>query len=302
MPIPLILDTDVGDDVDDIFAILLAALRPELDLIGVTSVFGDAEERARIARKLLDLAGKPNVPIATGFGATLDGRDPTGGPGATMTSARGFVSGRGSAEWDTLGARLDGRHGVDFMLDLVRSAAEPPVIAAVGPLTNIAEALRREPDLGQRIRALVIMGGRLRDDTARGEHNFNCDPTATRIVLESGAPLAIGTFEVTEHARIGEPHLARLRAGDGASRAAADQLELYLGVRKRAVTSMFDPISLTLAYTDAYLTTRHVALRVTQPAEKPVLQVEEGATPNARVSTALDAEGFVEHLLTSIGV
>lgn len=73
MAVPLLLDTDIGDDVDDVFAVLLAALRPELSLLAVTTVLGDTPQRARITRKLLDLAGRPDVPVAAGERVTLSG-------------------------------------------------------------------------------------------------------------------------------------------------------------------------------------------------------------------------------------
>jgi inosine-uridine nucleoside N-ribohydrolase len=298
--IPLLLDTDIGDDVDDVFALLLAAKDPAVSLQVVTTVFGDAEERARIARKILDLAGRTDVPVAAGYRQTLDGRDPTGGGGATMTSARGFVGARGTAEWDALGERLRSEHAVDAIVDFVARSATPPVLAAVGPLTNLAEAIRRAPELALRVHAIVLMGGRLGEDAARGEHNFNMDPEATRIVLESGAPLKIGTWDVTSQAQLGEQHLARLRAAGPAGSAAASQLETYLRHRKRPWTSMYDPISLTMAYTDRYLQTKPMALRLTTGPRLAVLSVDPDAPATAEVSVGLDAPAYVEHQLRLI--
>jgi inosine-uridine nucleoside N-ribohydrolase len=295
--VPLILDTDIGDDVDDVFALLLAALEPRLNLRCVTTVYGDVAQRARIARKLLLLAGRGDVPVAAGHGLTLGGRD----PGAMIASGQGFVAAPGSEEWESLGAGLHPEPAVDVLIESIRAAPEPPVLAAVGPLTNLGDALRRAPDLARRVRSVVLMGGQLGPDAASGEHNFNSDPQATQIVLESGAPLKIGTYEITRQARLSQDHLPRLRAGSPATRAAAEQLALYLGQRNRSATSMYDPLSLTVAYTDAYLTLSPVSLRVTTQERRAVLHTEAGGTPNAEVSTALDAPAFVEHLLTAIG-
>jgi inosine-uridine nucleoside N-ribohydrolase len=302
MPIPLLLDTDIGDDVDDVFALLLAAGEPALHLVGVTTVYGDAPHRARVARKVLDLAGKAEVPVIAGHSRSLAGDDLAGAPGTHMTSARGFVGPPGSEEWDALGERLGAGDAVDFLIQTVTEASEPPVLAAVGPLTNVADAFRRSPEIVGKLRSVVLMGGRLGPEAARGEHNFNSDPEATRLVLESGAPLRIGTYEITCQARIGEAELPRLRAGSPASRAAADQLELYIHRHNRQATSMYDPLSLTLAYTDRFLPTAPVAITVARTAPRLVeLAVREGVEPTAHVSVNLHAAAFVEHLLTTIG-
>ncbi|HEU5315244.1 MAG TPA: nucleoside hydrolase [Chloroflexota bacterium] len=299
-PVPLILDTDIGDDVDDVFALLLAARRPEVRLVGVTTVFGQVDERARLARLMLELAGREDVPVAAGSRETLGGRDPTGEGGATMASARGMVGQAGSELWERLGRGLERRGAVDLIVETVRSSGEPVTLVAIGPLTNVAAALHRAPDLAGRVQEIVLMGGRLGEEAPKGEHNFNCDPEATRIVLESGARLKIGTYEVTRRAQLRREHVAALRAGDAASRAAGEQLNAYLDHCRRDWTSMYDPLSLTLAYTDRYLPTRGAALRVETSERQVLLSEEPGAAPTADVSAALDADGFVEHLLTTI--
>jgi purine nucleosidase len=293
MAVPLLLDTDVGDDVDDVFALLLAAGEPALSLLGVTTVYGDTAQRARIARKLLGLAGQEGVPVVAGLGRTLEGRD----PGPMIRSGEGFVDGPGSAEWTALGAGLLERPAPEFLVETILGAPEPPVLAAIGPLTNLGAALRRAPEVARKVRALVLMGGRLEDESALGEHNVNSDPEATRIVLESGAPLRIGTYEVTREARLGATDLPRLRAGPPACQAAAGQLALYLEQMGRSATSMYDPLSLTAAYTDRYLTLRPAAVRVTAGVQLAVLWEEPGAPPNAEVSVGLDAPAFIAYLL-----
>ncbi|HET7770131.1 MAG TPA: nucleoside hydrolase, partial [Chloroflexota bacterium] len=291
MPIDLLLDTDIGDDVDDVFALLLAARHPDVGLRAVTTVFGQVDERARLARHVLELAGRRDVPVAVGARETLDGRDPTGGGGATMASAPGLVGPAGSEAWERLGAALDPRPAADLLIELIRGASGPIVLAAIGPLTNVAAAFRRAPDLAQKLDRLVLMGGRVGEGAERGEHNFNCDPDATRVVLESGASLRIGTWEVTAQARLTAEHVTRLRAGDAACRSAATQLETYLAHRRRDWTSMYDPLSMTLAYTDRYLETRPMRLSLETAERKTVLTEDPRGGIKADVSVGLDAAG-----------
>ena len=174
----------------------------------------------------------------------------------------------------------------------------------MGPLANVAAALRRAPEMAHRLRALVVMGGHLGDDAARGDWNFNSDPEAARVVLESGAPLRLGTLEVTGQASIGWPEVARLRAThDPALVAAAEQLELYLlrGGHRRDVTCMYDPLALTLAYTGEFLQTSPMRLSVAIGDGLVQLGTESEGSPNAEVSVACTAASFVTHLLETIG-
>src|SRR5688500_12742331 len=161
MPVDLILDTDIGDDVDDVFALLLAARHPDVRLQAVTTVFGQTEERARLARLMLELAGRSDVPVAVGARETLDGRDPTGGGGATMASAPGLVGKAGDETWDRLGASLDQRPAATLLIEHIRAASDPLTLAAIGPLTNVAAAFAQAPDLAKKVERVVIMGGRL---------------------------------------------------------------------------------------------------------------------------------------------
>jgi len=289
--VPLLLDTDIGDDVDDVFALLLAARQPQVELMGVTTVYGDVNERTRIARKLLRLAGRTDVPVVTGLGTTLSGRD----PGPVMSSGLGFAT---ADEPVGTGANSG---AVAFLIRRIRMSPVAPVLVAIGPLTNVGAALREAPDIVGRLRALILMGGRLGADAAKGEHNVNSDAAATQIVLESAAPLRIGTFEVTMRARLGRPAQDRLqRSGDPACMGAAAMLELYLHQTGRADTAMYDPLTLSLAYTDQFLTMHPTALRATYGPELVRLDAADSATSPVDVSVDAEPDAFIEHLLQTI--
>lgn len=303
-PVPLILDTDIGDDVDDVFALLLAVRDPAYDLRAVTVVYGQVEARARLARYVLDLAGRPDIPVAIGSSASLAGPVNPGDGGNSMASADEVMPGQGSSEWDNLGSRLDPRPASELIIELVRNATVPPVLAAIGPLTNIAQVLRQAPDIAGRVASLVIMGGRLGQGSDVGEHNLNMDPEAAAIVLGSTAPIRVGTFDVTRNAVLGHDDVERLRAGDPACQSAGDQLALYLRRRNRPVTSMYDPVAMTLAINEDYLRTQalDVALDVDVPGRKVITRVHAGL-PGAvtmQASIAIDVPAFHAHLMNTI--
>ena len=303
-PVPLILDTDIGDDVDDVFALLLAVRDPAYDLLAVTVVYGQVEARARLARHVLDLAGRPDIPVAIGSSASLAGPVNPGDRGNSMASADGVMPGVGSREWDDLGARLDPRPASELIIELVRNATVPPVLAAIGPLTNIAHVLRQAPDIAARVAALVIMGGRLGEGSNVGEHNLNMDPDAASIVLGSTAPIRLGTFDVTRDAVLGHDDVERLRRSDPACQSAGDQLALYLRRRNRPETSMYDPVAMTLAINEDYLRTEmlDIALDVDVPGRKVITRVDAGSPGAVKMQTsiAIDVPAFHAHLMNTI--
>ncbi|MCL4509040.1 MAG: nucleoside hydrolase [Chloroflexi bacterium] len=293
--VPLLLDTDIGDDVDDVFALLLAAREPRVQLLGITTVFGDVHQRARIAAKLLRLAGRSDVPVIAGEDTTLDGWF----PGPVITSGQGFAAEPGE---EPVEPTRPASSAARFIIDTVMQHPSPVTLVAIGPLTNVGAALQREPRLARRLRSLIMMGGRLGPEAQDGEHNINCDPFATRLVLESGAPLIIGTYDVTYQARLDSSDADRLRAGGlPPCVAAADQLALYLQQRQRTATSMYDPLTLTCAYTSAYLTTAPMRLSASYETRKVHMTASPDPTSHTLISTGLDAPGFRTHLLRTIG-
>src|SRR5688500_4724076 len=167
MSVDLILDTDIGDDVDDVFALLLAARHPDVRLQAVTTVFGQSDERARLARLMLELAGRGDVAVAVGAHEALGGGGPTGSGRGTMAAAPGLVGKRGDETWDRLGAALDRRPAATLLIEHIRAATRPITLAAIGPLTNVAAAFTQAPDLPKKLERLVIMGGRLGDGAER---------------------------------------------------------------------------------------------------------------------------------------
>jgi purine nucleosidase len=218
--IPLILDVDTG--IDDSLALLYAAASPEAELVGVTCVSGNVEARQVATNTLavLELAGRADVEVAIGREVPLER------PLETTPETHG-PAGIGYAELPRPGRAVSDRHGVDLIVDEVRRRPGDITLVTLGPLTNVAVALDREPDLPRLLRGLVIMGGAFGapgNTTPTTEWNLHCDPEAARLVFRAWAialenasiarPLALG-LDVTEGARIGPDHVVALarRAG-----------------------------------------------------------------------------------------
>jgi purine nucleosidase len=209
MPRDIIIDTDPG--VDDAVAILLALASPELDVLGLVAVCGNAPLAIceRNARCLCALAGRTDVPVHAGCPAPMRRKLRT----APEIHGAGGLGGLRLP--DPIAATREA-HGVDFLIETTRRAPTGTVTwCALGPLTNIAGALTRAPELAARLGGLVIMGGAATvpgNVTPVAEFNFHVDPHAAAIVFASGAPTTMVPLDVTRHLRATRPRAARLRA------------------------------------------------------------------------------------------
>ena len=217
----LILDVDTG--IDDSLALLYAAASPDADLLAATCVSGNvAARQVEInTRAVLELAGRADVEVALGretpLVRALEIAPETHGP-----------RGLGYAELPPPSRPLSARHAVDLILDEARRRPGEIALVTLGPLTNLAIAVEREPALPRLLRSYTLMGGAFGvpgNTTPTNEWNIHCDPEAARIVFRAWAaaretdptiprPLALG-LDVTEQARILPDDVVRLarRAG-----------------------------------------------------------------------------------------
>ena len=220
-PLPIILDVDTG--IDDSLALLYAAASPDADLIAATCVSGniDAEQVGINTRAVLELAGRTDVEVAMGR------QIPLVRPLETTPETHG-PQGLGHAELPPPSKPLSDRHAVDLILDEARRRPGEITLVTLGPLTNLALAVLREPALPKLLKGYALMGGAFGtsgNTTPTTEWNIHCDPEAAKIVFRAWAdaidadpsiprPLALG-LDVTEMARIEPEHIVRLarRAG-----------------------------------------------------------------------------------------
>ncbi len=227
-PLPVIIDTDPG--LDDALAIALAVARPEIDLLAVTSVAGntDVAHCTDNALRLLELFGRPDVPVGEGADdALLAGnriRAPeihgAGGIGTTVLAPA------------TSHARPEG--AVDLIASILRDHPEPVVLCPIGPLTNIALLLRAHPDLRDRIAHVCLMGGSIGDGnvTSAAEFNVYVDPEAAAVVFESGLPITMMGLDVTHQAVLYQPAVDRLAALPTRSGAVGAELAAFALARE----------------------------------------------------------------------
>ena len=245
---PIVLDTDIGTDVDDVIALGLALRSPQIDLRAVTTVYVDTVLRARMVQAVLAVAGRSAIPVGAGLGAPLLNRDPLYWAGFEGV---GVIEPSGAATIPAVTAHAGPgpfTHGVDLIVEQVMGHPGEITVLAIGPLTNLAAAIVHEPRLASAVKRLVIMGGSVqrRMDQLQMryvEHNIRCDPEAAQIVFQSGAPITLVPLDVTTQSRIRRADLARVAQSDALGALVADQVERYISAHQRDWTNPHDALA-----------------------------------------------------------
>ena len=206
----IIIDTDPGQD--DAVAILLALASPEdIDLLGITAVAGNVplDLTQKNARIVCELAGRPDVKVFAGCDAPMTRKL------VTAEHVHG-KTGLDGPQMDDPTMPLQDQHGVDFIIDTLRE--EPPgtvTLCPIGPLTNIATAFERAPDIVARVQEIVLMGGayfEVGNITPTAEFNIYVDPEAAKIVFDAGVPLTVMPLDVTHKALTTKPRIDAFRS------------------------------------------------------------------------------------------
>lgn len=221
----LIIDTDPGQD--DAVAILLALASPEINLLGITTVAGNVPLALtqENARKICDLAGRTDMQVFAGLDRPLV---------RPLVTAE-HVHGRTGLDGPVLPdpeTPLQEQHAVDYIIDtLRREPAGSVTLAPIGPLSNIAMAMQRAPDIIPRIRQIILMGGayfEVGNITPAAEFNIYVDPHAAQVVFASGVPVIMMPLDVTHKALTRTDRVAALRAiGNRTGVAVAEMLEFF---------------------------------------------------------------------------
>ena len=192
MSVAVILDTDIGSDIDDVYALVLAMHHPEIELVGVTTVGPFPHARARLAAKFLRLGGREDVGVYAGNAVA----------GPQQPDAPPIPPRRDNRKYTDLVGPDDPENGrfypdaVEFILAKLDTATEPLTIVGIGGWTNVAEVIRRaKPYQLERIGLIAMMGGEVH--RMRRESNAAFDPAATRTVLSSEVPTFVATWSVS---------------------------------------------------------------------------------------------------------
>jgi purine nucleosidase len=312
MPHParkIIIDTDPGQD--DAFAILLALASPEIDVLGITAVAGNVPLRwtERNARIICELAGKPHVPVYAGCDAPLKR------PLVTAEHVHGKTGLDGPVMVEPT-MPLQPGHAVDFIIDTLRHEPSGTVtLCPLGPLSNVAMAMQKAPDIVGRIQQIVLMGGGYFEQgniTPAAEFNIYVDPEAADIVFRSGVNLVVMPLDVTHKVLTTRARVEAFRAlGTPVGRAAAEWLDFFerFDVAKYGSEGapLHDPCVIAYLLQPGLFKGRHINVMIETQSDLTL-----GATvadwwgvtdrpANALFMGSVDAEGFFALLTERLG-
>jgi len=283
----VLLDTDIGDDIDDAFALALLLRSPEVRLLGISAAYGDTELRARLLDRFLAAVNRRDIPVAAGL-VTPHQNEMSQAPYARQAQQR--------------------RHAeaAAFLLNQIHTHPGQVTLIAIGPLFNVEAAIRRDPAVFRQLKRVVIMGGSIRrgyDDEKTGAHrppdaewNILCDPGGAKALLASGVPVFILPLDATQI------HLdaASLAAIFSQGSLLSDQLTLlyhqWSGPGAWKTPTLYDPVTVAYALRPELCPTTPMHLEVD---DKGVTRPTEGA-PNAQVCLQADDKGFLKFLLSRI--
>jgi purine nucleosidase len=291
--IPVIFDTDIGDDIDDALALALALQSPELDVRAVTTVIDDTETRTRLAWKELGLYGRHDVALGTGASEPLLDAVRTGHSPQFQVLT----------EADTIPAAAH-RRAVDLIVDTLMASPEPITLVPVGPLTNIALALKSEPRIKPKIRRIVLMGGAFH--MLQQEYNIWRDRAAAEIVFSSGVPITAVGLDVTTRCKLEGADLARLRAADHpAARFLVKLIELWQNGHADQYPTLHDPLAVAVAVLPNLIETQLGSVQVETACcltngmtmFTPADQLAKGVPASTLVARQVDVRRFLDLFL-----
>ena len=275
-PEKIIIDTDIGDDVDDAFAVALALRSPELQILGITTTFGDTETRAKLLDRLLGETGHSDIPVGIGI--------------HTQTSA--FTQ-RAYAETGHF-ARTTHPQAVDFILDQIRKNPGKITLVGIGPLVNIGALIDRDKETFRKLRRVVLMGGSIArgygdlgyfpDRGPEPEWNIKNDIPAAQKLFASGVPIFMMPLDSTQ-LKLDEVKRAIIfQAGTPLT----DALTLLYHEWGQETPTLFDVMTIAYILNPALCPTKPLHISVD---EKGFTRPGPGA-PNAEVCLNSDPETF----------
>jgi len=292
----VILDTDIATDIDDCLALALILASPEIDLIGVTCVYADVDVRAQVAISMLDLHDRSDVPVYKGVSQTL-----------LQLDALFWQGHEGQAILSKYPAKRlpEAKHAVDYIIDTVRNHPNEITLMAIGPLTNVALAFQKAPDIIDKLENLVIMGSVVRNDLSLPfvEHNIKCDPEAAHVVFSSVASIILTPLNITVQSNITTDDLQRIRAVDSDfHQAVADEIANYPRIKQFGKTSPHDPLAVVSLIKPSLVTTIQTAavVDIDSTVARGGMYFRNAPDGNIALVDSVDTEAFQDFLVSRL--
>jgi purine nucleosidase len=281
----IIIDTDIGDDVDDAFALGLALKSPEVEILGITTSFGDTETRAKLVDRMLGEAGRSDIPVAAGV--------------ATHTN-NSFTQ-RRYAEGGHF-ARRSHPDAVNFILEQIRKNPGEITLVAIGPLVNVGGLIDKDAATFRKLKRVVIMGGSVErgygdpygvPTPAQPEWNIKNDVGSAQKLFASGVPIYMMPLDSTQLKLDEVKREFLFRQGTPVT----DALTLLYYEWGGETPTLFDPMTIAFVVDEKLCPVEAMRIRVDDTG----MTLREAGAPNAFVCLKSDPETFFRFYLERVG-
>lgn len=276
----VILDTDIADDIDDVYALALLASSPDVHLLGVTTTWGETHKRAQVAAKLLAVMKRHDVPIYAG-------REGNAKVGRQHDWARSFQS-----------PTLHREDAVTFLKQQIDRAPGQITLIGIGPLVNLGDLVTRYPEVRPKIQRFVLMGGAAyvgynNQAPPVPEWNIRCDPAAAHAVFTSGVPIVMAGLDVTTMMQLDAERQKRLFA-DGTP--LSDALAALTNLWGSPTPVLYDVVAVAEALGHGFCDEERRHVEVTDDGQT---RLTEGV-PNVTVLVHPHREAFLDWYVTTL--
>lgn len=253
----VIIDTDIGTNPDDAIALSLAAKSPEIQIEGITTVYGNVDIRAKIAKQILDLCNMGYVDVYTGIEQPL------------LRNRKVFWSGIEGKDLKLKeDYRLPKKHAVDFIIETIMENPGEITLVTIGPLTNIATAIILEPKIITNVKQLVTMAGVTRLGKngmylSHVEHNVKSDPEAASVVFSSGANIMMVGLDVTRQVVLFRDEKDKMAAcGTPLASTLSSMIDTHMDYMDRNFSYMSDPVAVSVLIDRSIVYTKQMEVQV----------------------------------------
>lgn len=297
----VIIDTDIGDDIDDAFALTFAIHSPELEVVGVTTVFRNSSIRAKIAKALLESYGKNDIPVCAGmdipfvqklFDRENDKFDSAGRLIPCQYEETVMGNYEADEEW-----------GPDFIIRKVSEYPGEIILIPIGPLTNIATAIRKRPEIVSKIKKIILMGGVFHEDFP--EWNILCDPEAARMVFTSGVKIYTVGLDVTMKCKLSPEKVKQFETlGRSGSKVLSAMMKKWFEHYQFECPVLHDPLTVGCVIDPSFVSFQKETVLVNlSEEEKGKTQIKPGeknGTSEIYIAEKVEAERYLDFFMDRV--
>ena len=281
-PVKMILDTDIGTDVDDALALAFALPSPEIELLAVSVVSTDLDLRGRLAAKMLKTWGRADIPVGTGPPDSFDGKPAWANP----VNQAGVLTEPDPVPPD---------NAIVLIYDTIMSHPGEVTLTSIGALTNVAEAFDRAPELADNVQRLVMMAGSVAHEV-KSEYNIRCDPAAAAYVFDLPVEKILVPLDVTTRCKYRQHRHAELaQAGTERANLLWRMIQAWQEAGERTEPTLHDPLAIAVTFMPELVKLEPMCLAVATEATPGVEAgqlIVQDSEPNVQVAMDVDVDRF----------